>query len=152
MKITETRDQQIGHCMPRRRGNVSFADLQVLNAIFTMPGTVACGAEFPYVSATGPVCQTALDPGDLPVVPPKSNRHSPGNTVQPCIASAMKSSASSGGSRGSVACFPALAGLMSYSFFLIYFALVFEALKLCKPALVKIMNNVALMIVAWLGF
>ena len=36
--------------------------------------------------------------------------------------------------------------------FLIYFALVFEALKLCKPALVKIMNNVALMIVSWLGF
>ncbi len=34
--------------------------------------------------------------------------------------------------------------------FLIYFALVVEALKLCKPAVVKIMKNVALKIVAWL--
>ena len=33
MEITETQYQQIDHCMPRQRGNVSLPNLQVLNAI-----------------------------------------------------------------------------------------------------------------------
>ncbi|QOJ24970.1 MAG: IS5 family transposase [Gammaproteobacteria bacterium] len=33
MEITETQYQQIEHCMPRQRGNVSHSNLQILNAI-----------------------------------------------------------------------------------------------------------------------
>jgi transposase len=33
MEITETQYQQIEHCMPRQRGNVSYSNLQILNAI-----------------------------------------------------------------------------------------------------------------------
>lgn len=33
IEITETQYQQIEHCMPCRRGNVSHSNLQVLNAI-----------------------------------------------------------------------------------------------------------------------
>lgn len=33
MEITETQYDQIKHCMPRQRGNVSLSNLQVLNAI-----------------------------------------------------------------------------------------------------------------------
>ena len=33
MEITERQYQQIEHCMPRQRGNVSHSNLQILNAI-----------------------------------------------------------------------------------------------------------------------
>lgn len=33
MEITENQYQQIEHCMPRQRGNVSHSNLQILNAI-----------------------------------------------------------------------------------------------------------------------
>ncbi len=33
MKITESQYQQIEHCMPRQRGNVSHSNLQILSAI-----------------------------------------------------------------------------------------------------------------------
>jgi transposase len=33
MEITEAQFQQIEHCLPRQRGNVSLSNLQVLNAI-----------------------------------------------------------------------------------------------------------------------
>jgi len=33
MEITEAQYQQIEHCMPRQRGNVSHSNLQILNAI-----------------------------------------------------------------------------------------------------------------------
>ncbi|MDF0376885.1 transposase [Methylophilus sp. YYY-1] len=33
MEITETQYDQIKHCMPRQRGNLSLSNLQVLNAI-----------------------------------------------------------------------------------------------------------------------
>ena len=33
MEITETQYQQIDHCMPCQRGNVSHSNLQILNAI-----------------------------------------------------------------------------------------------------------------------
>ena len=33
MEITETQYNQISHCLPRQRGNVSLSNLQVLNAI-----------------------------------------------------------------------------------------------------------------------
>ena len=33
MEITETQYQQIEHCMPHQRGNVSHSNLQILNAI-----------------------------------------------------------------------------------------------------------------------
>ena len=33
MEITEAQYQQIEHCLPRQRGNVSMSNLQVLNAI-----------------------------------------------------------------------------------------------------------------------
>src|SRR5438445_13025219 len=33
MEITEAQYQQIESCLPRQRGNVSFSNLQVLNAI-----------------------------------------------------------------------------------------------------------------------
>jgi transposase len=33
MEITEAQYQQVEHCLPRQRGNVSLSNLQVLNAI-----------------------------------------------------------------------------------------------------------------------
>src|SRR5258708_35043646 len=38
MEITEAQFQQIEHCLPRQRGNVSLSNLQVLNAILYVAG------------------------------------------------------------------------------------------------------------------
>jgi len=130
MEITETRYQQIGHCMPRRRDNVSLADLQVLNAIFTLPGAVACGAEFPGISTTGPTYQTALDPGDLLVVQPKSNRSFPWKYGPALYRKRNEVEHLFRWLKG-FRCMFSCSGRIDVVFlFLIYFAIVFEALKL----------------------
>lgn len=38
MEITENQYQQIEHCMPRQRGNISHSNLQILNAILYVTG------------------------------------------------------------------------------------------------------------------
>jgi hypothetical protein len=53
MEITEAQYQRIEHCLPRQRGNVSLANLQVLNAFFMLPSMAVNGAVYPSVSVDG---------------------------------------------------------------------------------------------------
>jgi hypothetical protein len=53
MEISEAQYRQIEHCLPKQRGNVSMANLDLLNAILYVPSTAASGEGCPSDLAIG---------------------------------------------------------------------------------------------------
>ena len=53
MEITQAQYEQIVHCLPLQRGNVSLSNLNVLNAILYVAEQVASGAACPSALVIG---------------------------------------------------------------------------------------------------
>src|SRR5678810_1417090 len=97
MELNEAQYQQIEHCLPRQRGNVSHTNLLVLNAILYVAehgckwrGLPKRFGNWQLGEANWPIHlimdrayegdetrQLALELNFIPVVPPKSNRVNP---------------------------------------------------------------------------